>query len=93
MDLLFLIWPLTNVITSFSDATFTGLVLKSSSINFTTNDEAAWCLSPVNPITYSYILVCKDSLRAVSDKYDEFPTLLDILIFAIFQEHFSRNKI
>ena len=48
--------PVNNVTTSFSDVTFTGLVLNSSRITFTAESVVSWCMSPVNPITNSSIL-------------------------------------
>ena len=47
---------LNNVTTSFDDAAFTGLALKSSRINFTTKGGVSCCLSPVKDITNSSIL-------------------------------------
>ena len=56
VELFLLRGAFNNVTTSFSGATFTGLVLKSSSIAFTTKSELYWCLFSVNPITNSYQL-------------------------------------
>ena len=44
---------LNNVNTSFVDATFTGLSLKSSSITFTANGGVTWRLSPLIHINNS----------------------------------------
>ena len=53
VDLLLLRGILNNVTTSFSDATFTGLVLKKYSITFAAKVEVSCYLSPVSHITNS----------------------------------------
>ena len=75
LELLFLRILLKNVTTSFYDANFIGLALKSYSINCITKGGVFWCLYPVNPITNESRL----NLQMISTT-DCYQLLLNVLL-------------